>query len=143
MKRIWDSIKGHYELLGFNQFYWWSILIIYTFGYVFKLTEGNSIFIPVIICYTVLNGFVSQNEEKKKRKENKIREREIAIAEGETLLFGLSKEDCHQIKYEYINGELKITQEFKEKKAAMIEEVKKAREKIIGQDWFYRLYKPV
>ena len=142
MKRIWDLIKEFYKLVGFNHFYWYSIIIIYGFGYGLEINDGNYIFITVVVGYIVLNIIVSKDEEEKKRKENKIREREIAIAEGETLLFGLSKEDCHQIKYEYINGELKITQEFKEKKAAMIEEVKKAREKIIGQDWFYRLYKP-
>lgn len=143
MKRIWDLIKEFYKLVGFNHFYWYSILIIYAFGYWFEINDGNYIFIIVIVGYIVLNIIVSKDEEEKKRKENKIREREIAIAEVETLLFGLSKEDCHQIKYEYINGELKITKEFEDKKAAMIEEVKKAREKIIGRDWFNRLYKPL
>ena len=143
MKYIWGLIKEFYELLGFNQFYWYSILIIYIFGYTFKFNDGNSIFIAVIVTYITLNAIVSSDEKEKKRKENKIRERELAIAEVETFLFGLSKEDCYQIKYEYIEGELKITQEFKDKEAAMIEEVKKAREKIIGRDWFNRLYKPI
>ena len=112
MKYIWGLIKEFYELLGFNQFYWYSILIIYSFGYTFKFNDGNSIFIAVIVTYITLNAIVSSDEKEKKRKENKIRERELAIAEVETFLFGLSKEDCYQIKYEYIEGELKITQEF-------------------------------
>ena len=52
----------------------------------------------------------------------------------------MSLEDIYQIKYEGVGSSLKVTKEFKEKEKAMMKEVEKAREKIIGRDWINRLY---